>query len=291
MNPLSALDPKTAHLVEASRDPTASLQERHEAFTRLVQRSQHVVFALALSSLREVEEAKDAAQDAFGTAWRRLHQLRDPNAFDPWLKAIVLRECLRRRRQERSVSHPIPAIDDARAEADGLDYEQLIAAALDELPNGERDVIVLFYFLGCTQPQIARLLRLKPGTVGKRLHSARLRIRGRLPSAIRGEFVRLTPSTGFAARVRRGLLDEYVGAYRFESRPDLTVTIAREGDSLISDAAGQRHVLVSLGEHVLATRHYDGEGRFGRNGTGEVTHFVYYEFGRRLGVAHRIRES
>ena len=278
----------TARLVEQARDPDASLHEQHAAFTLLVKRSQHIVFGLALTLLHDVEDARDAAQDAFATAWRRLRQLRDPASFAPWLKSIVASECSRRRRQHVLVPEADAPTASVEADTRRVDYQAVVAAALDGLPAGERHVAVLFYYLGYTQPQIARLLRLKPGTVGKRLHSARLRIRRALPRSVRGDFVRIAPSPAFAERVRRGLLDEYIGEYRFDRRPDLTVSIFREGDTLISEAAGQRNVLLSVAEESLSTSQYDGEGRFRRNRRGEVTHFVYYEFGRRLGIARRI---
>jgi RNA polymerase sigma-70 factor (ECF subfamily) len=245
------------------------------------------VFGLALTSLRDVEDAKDAVQDAFATAWHRLHQLRDPAAFAPWLKSIVATECSRRRRRRTLRPEAMPPPGSVEADTRRVDYQSVLASALAELPAGERHVTVMFYFLGYSQPQIARLLRLKPGTVGKRLYSARLRIRRRLPPTVRGDFARLTPSAAFSERVRRGLLDEYVGEYRFERRPDHIVSITREDDSLISEAGGQRHVLVSGGETSLLAIHYDGEGCFRRNRLGEVTHFVYYEFGTRLGIARR----
>jgi RNA polymerase sigma-70 factor (ECF subfamily) len=281
----------TALLVDQARDPAASLGEQHAAFTRLVQQLQHLVFAIALSSLRDADDAKDAAQDAFATAWRSIRKLRDPAAFESWLKSIVVRECARRRRRRARMSVEMEMADCVHPDDGQMDYQRLVAAALDELPRGERDVTVLFYFLGYTQPQIARLLRLKPGTVGKRLHSARLRIRRRLPISIRSAFVRDRPSAEFAMRVRHGLLDEYVGEYRFERRPDHLVRITRVGDSLVSHAGGQQHLLTSVGEHSLVTSHYDGEGRFRRNQSGQITHFVYYEFGRRLGVARKIGKA
>jgi RNA polymerase sigma-70 factor (ECF subfamily) len=223
----------TARLVLSARDPTASLGERHAAFTQLVQQSQHVVFALALSSLRDVEDAKDVSQNAFGTAWHRLRQLRDPAAFEAWLKSIVVRECARRRRRRAVAPEAVARDVVAESEVQSADYQALIAAALEDLPEHEWHVTVLFYFLGYSQPQIARLLHLKPGTVGKRLHTARLRMRRRLPQWVRSDFVRQLPSVEFAARVRRGLLDEYIGEYRFDRRPDDIVIIAREGDSLV----------------------------------------------------------
>ena len=275
-------------LVEQSRDPTLPLHEQHAAFTRLVEQSQHLVFSLALASLRDVDEAKDAAQEAFATAWLRLSQLRDASAFSAWLKAIVATQCNRRRRRHRpGESELLESHASGDTQSHRLDYQSLIASALASLPRGERDVMVLFYFLGYTQREIARLLHLKPGTVGKRLHSGRLKVRRSLPPSVRGEFVRLSPSRKFIESVRLGLYDEYVGEYRFDLRPELVVSIAREGDSLISEAGNQRNILLSLGTRSLLTSHYDGEGRFHRNGRGKVTHFVYYEFGSRLGIARK----
>jgi hypothetical protein len=64
----------------------------------------------------------------------------------------------------------------------------------------------------------------------------------------------------------------------------------RQGVAKFSDSSGWarafrvgRHVLVSVGKHSLLN--YDGEGHFRRNRRGDVTHFIYYEFGRRMGVA------
>ena len=276
-----------AQLVEHARDPCVSLPEQHAAFAELVRQSQHIAFGLALASLRDVDEAKDAAQDAFVTAWHRLRQLRDPAAFTPWLKAIVA-TAVSRRRRKRDIPAESSALQSSVDADDGrMDYQSVVTSALERLPEGERRVTVLFYFLGYTLPEIGRLLRLKPGTVGKRLHSARLRIRRGLPRSVRADFVRLAPSKQLVDRVSRGLLDEYVGEYRFDRRPDLTVSITRQGDTLVSESGGQQHVLVSVGQQSLLAIHYDGEGRFRRNRQNEITHFVYYEFGKRLGIARK----
>jgi RNA polymerase sigma-70 factor (ECF subfamily) len=122
-----------------------------------VQQSQHLVFAVALSRLRDVEEAKDAVQDAFAKAWRRLDQLRDPAAFSPWLNSIVLSECSRRRRQRMHLreehANDLRTIE---SQTDRVDYRSVVAIAIDMLSDAERDVIVLYYYLGYSLPQIAR---------------------------------------------------------------------------------------------------------------------------------------
>jgi len=262
-----------ARLVERARDPAVHLQEQHLAFTRLVEQSQHLVFGLALTLLRDADDARDAVQEAYATAWLRLRQLRDPAAFPTWLKTIVVKQCARqlRRRARRTEATEPPSVE---ADSRSIDYQSLVASAVAGLSEAERDVTVLFYFLGYSQPDIARVLRLKPGTVAKRLHSARLRIRRRLPPSVRSDFVRAVPSRTFAENVRLGIYDEYVGEYRFDRRPDLVISIVKEGDSLIGVSPRQWHVLASLGEASLVTRHYDGEGRFRRDRQGNVTHFV-----------------
>jgi hypothetical protein len=82
-----------------------------------------------------------------------------------------------------------------------------------------------------------------------------------------------------------------VGEYRFANRPDHPVTIRREGDVLASYAGGQRSVLALRKPDTLASTEFDGEGRFQRNRHGQVSHFVYYEFGRRLGVARKVNRA
>lgn len=280
-----------AQLVEKARDTAGSLHEQHAAFTQLVERSQHLAFGVAVSFLRNVEEAKDATQDAFTTAWLRLPQLRDASAFEAWMKTIVATECNRRLRRQTREAPLIELPEPVEADTRQIEYQSLVASAIAALSEGERHVTVLFYVMGHTQEEIARLLRLKPGTVGKRLHSARLRIRRWLPPSVRSEFVQVAPSRAFVEKVRLGIFDEYVGEYRFARRPDLVVSIAREGDSLISDSDGQRNILASLDDESLLTSHYDGEGRFGRNHRGDVTHFAYYEFGKRLGVAWKTNSA
>jgi len=277
-----------ARLVRQARDPGLPPHAQETAFTGLVARSQRQAFEAALATLDgDRDEAKDVTQDAFLTAWLRLRQLRNPDAFSAWLGRIVASECrrrLRRRRRESTVAEiPEPGI----AEPTAAQSERLVAAAVSGLPHEERRVAVLFYYLGHSQQEIGSLLGLKPGTVGKRLHAARLRIRRGLPPAVRHLLVPKSSSRRFLQQVREGVFDEYVGKYRFERRPDLVVSITREGDQLIGRSGSQRNVLASARAGSMVTSDFDGEVRFLRNRQGYITHLVYYEFGRRLGLARR----
>ena len=156
------------------------------------------------------------------------------------------------------------------------------------LPPGEREAVIRFYFLGDSLRAVARALGVTVGSAGKRVYDARLRLRRGLPRSITESFWMSAPTLSFARRAHAGLLDELAGEYRFDERPSHRVFVRREGDVLVSYAGGQRNVLTSRTPDTLAAAEYDGEARFRRNRRGHVSHFIYYEFGRRLGVARKL---
>ena len=286
---MSAPDPKhSAKLVETARDRHASLAEQHAAFGKLVARWQSLVFGLAFERMQDSDDAADVAQESFAIAWRRLPQLRDPTAFGAWLRRIVVTQANRRQQRARDSSALADGTDVQFPAEPASDYRTLLTAAIGTLSEGVRQVTLLFYFLGHSQREVARLLGIRAGTVAKRLHSARAHIRRVLPPSVRHDFVRVRPSRSFVDRVRLGLFDEYVGEYRFDRRPSHVVRITREGDTLVGYGGGHRNILAAVDESALVTSNFDGEGRFGRSRDGRISHFIYYEFGKRLGKATRI---
>jgi RNA polymerase sigma-70 factor (ECF subfamily) len=277
-------------LIERARNDTLPIEQQHVAFGEVVTRFEERAFGWALQLLNDPEEAKDATQDAFITAWLKLRQLRDAPAFAAWLKRLVATQCNRRRRKRRA--DEVPRDEELRATTQ-LHFEQrerqrLLAQALSRLSEAEHRIVVLFYFLGRTLGEIATILGIPPGTVGKRLYSARITIRRTLPRALRDEFLPLEPASQFLRRVREGLFDEYVGEYRFDERPEHVIRVAREGSLLVGYGGDQRNVLASISDSALVATEFDGEGRFQRDANGRIVQFIYYEFGARLGVAKRV---
>jgi len=279
-----------AAIVDRARDDELQVDQQHAAFAELVRRFEDSAFGWSLQLLGDPEEAKDATQDAFITAWLKLRQLRDPAAFAAWLKRLIATQCNRRRRKGRSTELICDQKLRATSECHFEHHEKqrVLTTAMSKLSEAEYRVVVLFYFLGRKIDEIAGILGLPRGTVGKRLYSARIAIRRNLPRSLREEFMRLRPFPQFLRKVREGLFDEYVGEYRFDERPELVVRIEREGALLVCYGGGQRSVLASIRESALATVAFDGEGRFQRDRAGRVVQFVYYEFGARLGVAKKI---
>ena len=290
---------KAGALVLRATDSGAALAERHAAFDQIVRLFQDMAYACAYAALRDFPLAEDATQEAFITAWRKLEQLREPASFPGWLKRIVLTECNRLTRGKRLRLVPLDdgvalpsAIANPQDTIEGDELKRAVLAAVNSLPRHERMTMLLFYFSNRTHKEIGEFLEVPTTTVAKRLHSARSRLRSEMMTAFKDNFGERRPSQSedFADRVRRGIYDACVGQYQYELRPDLLVTISREGDQLISEAAGQRNTLLACGqsETELATREFDGRARFVRDAQGQVSHFIYYEFGRELGLAKKI---
>jgi len=276
-------------IVERARNDDLPIDQQHGAFAELVSRFEESAFGWALRQLEDPEEAKDAAQDAFVTAWLKLRRLREAATFGSWLKRLVATQCNRRRRKRRDAQ--LLCAEELRATTqshlDHRERQRVLATAMSRLSDVEHRVIVLFYFLGRKIDEIAGILGIPRGTVGKRLYSARIGLRRNLPSALREEFVDLRPSPQFLMKVRQGLFDEYVGEYRFDERPTDVIRIEREGSLLVGYGGHQRNVLASTRDGALITTEFDGAGRFQRDRAGRVVQFVYYEFGARLGIARK----
>ena len=167
-----------------------------------------------------------------------------------------------------------------------------VFTAIKKLSESERMVVLLFYVEEHSQSDISAFLEVPLTTVAKRLYSARVRLRGMVMDGFKNDFTAHRPSRNetFAEKVKAGIYDEYVGQYRFAVRPELLVTIKREGERLMSEAAGQRNELFANdeSESELLTKEFDGRGQFVRDQQGRISHLIYYEFGREMGVAKKI---
>ena len=290
---------KARALVLKARDSNATLAEKQEAFCELVRMFQDMAYACAYAVLGDFCLAQDAAQEAFISAWQKLNQLRQPEAFPGWFRRIVLTECNRLTRGQRlrlmsldaglnlHAPHPDPQWTIERDELTKAAF-----AAIKKLSLKERMVVVLFYVNEHSQSEISAFLNIPLTTVAKRLYSARVRLRVLMMDAFKVDLTTHRPSRdgSFAEKVKAGIYDEYIGQYRFELRPELVVTIIREGEHLISEAAGQRNELFAYdrAESELRTKEFDGRGEFVRNEQGHISHLIYHEFGSEMGRAKKI---
>lgn len=156
----------------------ATLAGDGSAFGELVRRYERAVFSLALRTLREREDAADAAQEAWVKAYRALASFRPGARFSTWIFTICYRCCCDRlsRRSRFSGSElpdradPAPGPEQAAIDAD---IGVRLRRAIDALPEKYRVAITLFVLQGKRYEEIAEVLGLPLGTVKTHLHRAK----------------------------------------------------------------------------------------------------------------------
>ncbi len=162
-----------------------------QEFEQRLADSPTLAFRVALGVLRNRAEAEDVAQDALLRAYRNFHRLRDRERFRAWLVRMTWRIAIdrirssgRRERREQSSIDPAPA---ATAEdlAASSEFQRRLHAAIDELPEKLRVVIILAAIEGHDVHEIARLLEVPEGTVKSRLYSARKQLTETLQWAVK----------------------------------------------------------------------------------------------------------
>ncbi|MBI2805890.1 MAG: sigma-70 family RNA polymerase sigma factor [Planctomycetes bacterium] len=155
------------------------------AFGELVERFHPAVYAVALARMRDPNEATELAQEVFIHAMTKIDQLRDPHCFVGWLRQITVRMAINRVTRKGPVKGVEPEyLQNAPGAGDGPLDEMIrtedradIWKGLDRLKDIDRDTLVAFYIQGRTLKQMARQFETPVGTIKRRLHVARNRLR------------------------------------------------------------------------------------------------------------------
>jgi RNA polymerase sigma-70 factor (ECF subfamily) len=155
-----------------------ALTGRGDCFGTLVERYERAVYHLAFRTLRDVEEAKDACQEAWLKAYRALGSFRPGAKFSTWIFTICYRVCCDRlAKRKRFTGEEPPDLADPGAGPERL-YEAAeeaarLRAAIEALPEKYRVVITLFHLQGKQYDEIAAVLGLPLGTVKTHLFRAK----------------------------------------------------------------------------------------------------------------------
>lgn len=153
-----------------------------EAFGTLVERHERRVYNLALRMTGREEDARDATQEAFLSALRKLQTFRGEAAFTTWMHRVTVNACydllrkrqrapLLRERVEDEGSRPEPASPD---HADEIDLSIDVRAALLQVPLDFRAVLILCDVQDLSYEEAAQALGVPVGTVKSRLHRGRV---------------------------------------------------------------------------------------------------------------------
>jgi RNA polymerase sigma-70 factor, ECF subfamily len=156
-----------------------------DAFSELVARSIGRQTAVARMILRDEYAAQDAVQDAFIEAWRSLRGLRDPDAFEGWMRRLLMRACLRAIRRTKRVNaleiRMTPGDDPAIPGLERhLDIHDQLERGLARLSTELRAVVVLVYYLDLPYVDAAQAMGVPLGTMKSRLNRATRALRAEL---------------------------------------------------------------------------------------------------------------
>ena len=155
------------------------------AYGELVVRFQSSVYAMALARVRDPLEAQELAQDVFVHAMRKLPQLRDARCFAGWLRRITARMAINRLTRRGPFFGADPEVLDA-VEGIGRSPEASleVGEAIEQLKEGlaelkplDRATLEAFYLRGRSLKQMAREFDVPTGTIKRRLHVARARLK------------------------------------------------------------------------------------------------------------------
>lgn len=152
------------------------------AFSELFRRHRDRLWAVALRTMRDHEDAADALQDAMISAFRNASSFRAESQVTTWLHRIVVNACLDRiRRRQARPTVPLPETGpaepavprDAIAEQD---TRMAVQDALAELPEDQRSAIVLVDVEGYSVAETASILGIADGTVKSRCARGRAKL-------------------------------------------------------------------------------------------------------------------
>lgn len=189
----------------------AAQRGEKRAFVEIVARHQGLVCGVALGVLGDFTGSEDAAQEAFLTAWRKIHELREPEKLRPWLVQIARHAALGhlrrlKGRRVQSWEETTPSGEATGAPSPDLlavsgEEAALVREALATLPENYRVPLVLFYRQERSVREVAAALELSEDAVKQRLERGRELLRERLSGVVESVLCRTQPGAVFTMSI------------------------------------------------------------------------------------------
>jgi RNA polymerase sigma-70 factor (ECF subfamily) len=158
------------------------------AYGELIVRFQGTVYAVALARLHNPTEAQELVQEVFIHSMTRLSQLRDPECFPGWLRQITERMAINKINRRGRMSTAGSALLESLTATSSTPLDDLLLneqknqlwQGLDRLKPIDRATLVAFYIQGRSLKQMSCEFESPIGTIKRRLHVARSRLRRHL---------------------------------------------------------------------------------------------------------------
>jgi RNA polymerase sigma-70 factor (ECF subfamily) len=149
-----------------------------EAYKAIVERYMRRAYGIALTFVRNPQDALDVSQMAFIRAYRNLKRFDTTRPFFPWFYSILKNTCLDHLKRA-SHTREVPLADAGILKVEAQDHEMkhTLWRAIEELPLEQREVIVLRYFQDMSYRELAETLERPLGTVMSSLYYAKRKLR------------------------------------------------------------------------------------------------------------------
>lgn len=194
-----------------------SLGGDRQAFGKIVTRYQRLLCSLAYSSLGNLSESEDVAQEAFVEAWKKLGNLREPEKLKSWLCGILRFKISHHLRKEsrQPVRHAeelheaggLESNDESTENVAMKEEEQaLLWRALDSVPETYRETLILYYREHRSLEHVACELDLSEDAVKQRLSRGRKLLQEKMMHFVEGALTRSAPGPVFTAGVLAALV-------------------------------------------------------------------------------------
>jgi len=178
-----------------------------EAFAPIVEHYQDAVFGIALARVRNFHQAEDIAQGVFVEAFERLGNLNDPGRLGAWLRTITIHHSIDHLRKRREVTGIEQMPEEAspvstwRAREQQRDLREQVLAAIGRLSKVQRETTTLFYINGYSVQEVAAIQEVPAGTVKRRLHDAREKLKEEMMKIVENTLKAEAPKDDFGQRV------------------------------------------------------------------------------------------
>ncbi|MFZ2509495.1 MAG: RNA polymerase sigma factor SigM [Gordonia sp. (in: high G+C Gram-positive bacteria)] len=153
------------------------------SFDRLFRRHENYLWAVALRTTNDADDAADALQEAYVKIMRRAASFHADASVQCWMHRIVVNSGFDRiRRRKHHDTDPLPMFDNDVADRDApdftahIDLRLSVGRALDVLPDGQRAAVVAVDLEGRSIDETADLLGIPIGTVKSRCARGRLKL-------------------------------------------------------------------------------------------------------------------
>ena len=164
----------------------AALAGGPEAFNPIVARYRGQVYSVALARTRNFDDAEDVAQQVFVDAFVSLHTLREPRRLGAWLRSAAVHrsvDVVRQRRDVLDLDEAAPQLTSnltPEIELERRQRREEVLDAIGRLSKAQRETTTLFYLGGYSLKEIAGIQEMPVGTIKRRLHDARSRLKSEM---------------------------------------------------------------------------------------------------------------